>query len=455
MNMKLIWRGNYMKVNKLWKLFALSCALAVIVSGCGKNNSNKIDSGSAPEVEQVNDSLKICVLEGDKSAYLEAPLKKYQKKYPEVNIEIQLVDAGKLESERKKLAAELMAGDGADLYLNPSVTLEDVCKAQNSGALEDLMPWFEQVEGFEKTDYLDGTFDMYENTDQCYVFPMSGISSFMAIRKNTAEELGVSPEKWSTASDILDAIEKFYEKYPTDSPFIKMEAFTEFLTGYGFDMDGGMENEKVLDSPELKRDMELYKRQAYPNGVCVTDESSDEWVHDVELLQSGQGNFLGRRLGGTAIKDFVLMGVGSTCELTYEFDEKGERGILGLYELAISHSSRNKENAFHLVETIMEDRYNAAEKLGTTNKKANKQFIEEEKEKWMQDTVMVEGKTYPGLTEEIFEEIEDVYLNGTVYADAPIVRTYENYMKPFLQGEKTYEECTEDFREYMKIYYSE
>lgn len=135
-----------------------------LLSGCGTGTSVN------DTVAQTNDSLTIYVLDIDQSLFVDPPVAEYKKRYPDVEVEIKTIPAEDLENQQKQIAAELMAGDGADLYVDARSLIDDLYKAQKTGALEDLMPWFSQMEGFSEEDYVDGTFDLYEHTDACYVF---------------------------------------------------------------------------------------------------------------------------------------------------------------------------------------------------------------------------------------------------------------------------------------------
>lgn len=420
----------------------------IMISGCG------FEKRISTEVEQINDSLTICVMDTDQPLFLDKPLSEFRKRYPEVNVEIQTVAFQDLENQQKEMAANLMAGDGADFYLNPDNVLEDVYKAQEAGAFEDLMPWFRQMEDFSEKDYLDGTFDLYEHTDACYVFPSTVYATKLAVRKDIQESLGIDVNSWANATDLLDAIEKFYEVYPTEQPFLDVEACTNFLSGYGYNISDGMKNAEILDMPAFRKDMELYKKQAYRNGVYVVEQSDARYEEEKEKLYRGETIHLGKQIF-SGIDDYILMGGEEKADLAYFYGADGMMLVGSADNYAIAAGSANKENAFHLLEIILELEAENPEILTpSTNKEVSKEYIRQQKEKWMKDEVVIEGQVYPGLTEKTFQKLENLYTNGTV----DLLQMYPGFkdcMEPYFEGESEMEPCIEKFRDYLEIYYSE
>lgn len=165
--------------------------------GCGVPDTLQVNT------EQINDRLSICVLDTEQRLYLDQPLTEYKKKYPDVEIEIKTVAADDIENQRKEIAAELMAGEGADLYLNAGILISDIYKAQETGALEDLMPWFRKTEGFSEADYMEGTFDLYEHTESCYIFAAQITGKEIAVRKDMEKKLEIDMDSWLNSSDWM------------------------------------------------------------------------------------------------------------------------------------------------------------------------------------------------------------------------------------------------------------
>ena len=100
--------------------------------------------------------LKICISESEKRIYLDDVIPFYEKENPEVEIEWEFVSLGENREEqieeRDRIASELMAGDGADLYFNVESFLGDPYKAQEAGCFTDLIPLQKEYTQFREND---------------------------------------------------------------------------------------------------------------------------------------------------------------------------------------------------------------------------------------------------------------------------------------------------------------
>lgn len=429
----------------------LTAAAMAVTAGCGGEEKKQ-----AGEVEQTNDSLTICVLDTFQYLYLEEITVRWKAEYPDIELIYDLVPGDASAEEEKRVSTELMAGNGADLYLEPASLGIDVYKAQEAGAWEDLMPWFEAQEDFSEDNYVAGTFDLYDNTEACYVFPTSVSASLYALYKDKIQELQLNPSSWTDMEGMLDALERYYERYPESSPFIAIEPYTNYLMGYGCNVADGMKNAEILDNPDFKRDMELYKKQAYPEGVSLVDEpESFDYIQAKEELFAGQHNYLGKAFY-TLVEDYVRMGGEEDAELVNMYGADGSK-LLGVGNTwAISSSSHNKENAFRFLQLYMEMEASDPEMVsGSTDKRVTEEYLRQFREEWMKEELLIEGEVYPGLTEKTFQILEDTYMNGTAMLFQPYTYDILDRLEPYFTGQASYEECAKEAREYLEIYYSE
>lgn len=434
---------------KCFLTLMLVAGMETLLSGCGAGTSVN------DTVAQTNDSLTIYVLDTDQSPFLDAHVAEYKKRYPDVEVEIKTIPAEDLENQQKRIAAELMAGDGADLYVDAISLIDDLYKAQETGALEDLMPWFSQMEGFSEEDYVDGTFDLYEHTDACYVFPLDFTGNMVAVRKNMEEELGIDVNTWNDSSDMLDAIELFYGKYPEEQPFLKMEPYRLFFAGYGYDISDGMKNAEILNSSVFQRDMEYYKKQAYPEGTYVGEQSWEAYEAEFEKMLHEEKPYLGKFLYDD-LRYYIKMGGEEKADLGMIYGADGAGIAYPFRNFAISSGSQNKRNAFQLLQIIMEmETDNPQLSAPYTNKQITQEFLRQQKDKWMKDEVVIDGEIYAGLTEKTFSKLEEMYME---FFRVTVMQPYPDgmkYMEPYFTGESEMEECIEAFRNYLELYYSE
>lgn len=113
-------------------------------------------SGSlSGEVKQTNASLSIDVLK-DELIYWEPVIQEFQKRYPDVQVEICSYSAEEMVETASKRETELMAGEGKDIYLSIESSGFDFYKVQQSGYLPICIPFFRKNPDFPKRITLQG-----------------------------------------------------------------------------------------------------------------------------------------------------------------------------------------------------------------------------------------------------------------------------------------------------------
>ena len=133
--------------------------ILIFAAGCSGNNQQTEEIQS----DRKTENLVVYTMEED--LYADQAVGNFQKAYPETEVEVRKIPYDDLEEQRTAIAAEFMAGDGGDLYLNADDYFDDLYKMQESGLMEDLMPWFREDPDFSEEDYVDGTFNLYEDEE--------------------------------------------------------------------------------------------------------------------------------------------------------------------------------------------------------------------------------------------------------------------------------------------------
>ena len=116
--------------------------ILIFAAGCSGNNQQTEEIQS----DRKTENLVVYTMEGD--PYVDQAVGNFQKAYPETKVEVRKIPNDDLEEQRRAIAAEFMAGDGGDLYLNADDYFDDLYKMQESGLMEDLMPWFREDPDF-------------------------------------------------------------------------------------------------------------------------------------------------------------------------------------------------------------------------------------------------------------------------------------------------------------------
>ena len=416
-------------------------------SGCGGKQNLR-------EVQQSNEALKICCLESDQSLYVAASVLRFQQTYPEVEVEVSVIPDDNAQEESERLETELMGGNGADIYLGMENYFRDIYKIQKAGYFENLMPWFRELDSFSEENYVNGTFDLYETGDACCVMPTYISSLAWACPETVQETLDLKVASWENTEDILDAIDRFYAVWPEETPFSKGAPFYLEPCMMGFRIS--QENVEVFDGEGIRGMEAAYKRQVYPHGESTFHMDYERYLQEMEAAICGTRPCLGVPFGIAYLDEYIRMGGEEHADVFPALTPEGKIGTLCTFQNAIASQSPNKENAFHFLQMLLEDNWkNTA--VETVRKDINRELLEGLEMQYTREQVTVDGEVYPGLTEKTFstlkkwEEQKEIYALGVT----EINEKYDNVMEAFYTDEKEYEECIEEYKDYLKIYYSE
>lgn len=219
-------------------------------------------------------------------------------------------------------------------------------------------------------------------------------------------------------------------------------------------MSDGMKIAEILNSPVFRRDMMLYKEQAYPQETYVVEQYWEDYEMEKEKLFRREVQHLGKFLYDD-LRNFIQMGGEKETDIGFLFSADGKMAAEAGISYAISAGSHNKENAFRMLQIIIETEAKNPEILSPfTDKELTKEYLRQQKEKWMKEEVVIEGEVYAGLTEKTFDKLEDYYMNAAVVPQVAYPDFME-CMEPYFTGKSEMEPCLEEFRDYLEIYYSE
>lgn len=433
-------------------IFTLFCGIEMLLFvGCGEKNITADSTGT--------DKLKICISESAKSIYLDSVIPIYEKENPEVEIEWEFISLGQnvkdQTDERDRIASELMAGDGADLYFNVETFLGDLYKAQETGCFADLIPLLKEYTQFQENDFISGTFDVLEDGEECYVLPVVNSFPVTMIQKSMEADLGIDVNRWNSIADYCDGVQKFYEKYPEEVPFLINDDGLLGIDYYGFEIWEKEKNYSVLRSPEWKKNLELMKRWLYPEGTDSGETANwdnTQYEQDMDSFARGESiHFVKNTPNVRTIEDYIRMGGEAKAELVPVYDIDGKIRTNAIYSVAIAASSENKKEAMLLIKTMLEN-------MGITMLKADSEkVLDDLREQFEKREVVINGEVYAGLTETTFSKLEEWMDQSVAGCYIPVEvnnQLNDNYEK-FWKGEISYEQCIEQCINYMKIYYSE
>lgn len=432
--------------------FIFFCGIGVVLlAACGEKDMTADTSDTG--------KLKICISESEKRIYLDDVIPAYEKENPKVEIEWEFVSLGENSEEqieeRDKIASELMAGDGADLYFNVESFLGDPYKAQEAGCFADLIPLLKEYTQFRENDFISGTFDILEDGEECYILPVVNSFPVTMIQKSMEEELGIDVNSWDSITDYCDGVQKFYQKYPEESPFLINDNGLPGIASFGFKIWEEEQVFSVLRSPEWKENLELMKRWLYPDGAASeTDIYGDnmQYEQDMDSFIRGESiHFVKNTFDVRMIEDYIRMGGEAETDLVPVYDINGGKQTNAICGIAIAASSENKEEAMLFIKTMLEHMG------GTTLKADNSNVLEELREQYGKQEVVINGQVYNGLMETTFGKIEEWMDQAVVscYIPAEVSSKLNDNYERFWKDEISYEQCIDECIDFMKIYYSE
>ena len=420
--------------------------ILIFTAGCGGNNQQTEEISS----DRQSENLVVYTMESDLD--VDQAVGNFQKAYPETEVEVRKIPNDDLEEQRRAIAAEFMAGDGGDLYSNADDYFNDLYKMQESGLMEDLMPWFREDPDFSEEDYVDGTFDLYEDTEACFVVPIYSGCSYYFLFNDRLQELGTDPAEAEDMEEMIRTVWKFYEKYPEETAFSSHSPYYAGLEWLGFRVAEG--NLEVFDSPLLKQMEKLYKRQVYPEGKSILTYDTEQSMREQEEIIRGERCCLGKMGGIFQLEEYIRMGGEEQVTIAGIGTDGPAVSCDG--ENFISAGSGSREMAFEFLKMYMEEIFHSTVTT-TVNKEANRTLLESIKKQYGTDQVVIDGKVYPGLTEKTFGKLEADLNRMAVYPQTSyeVSGRYREMMEPFYKGEASFDQCVGEFKEYMEIYYSE
>lgn len=414
-------------------------------------------SGSlSGEVKQTNASLSIDVLK-DELIYWEPVIQEFQKRYPDVQVEICSYSAEEMVETASKRETELMAGEGKDIYLSIESSGFDFYKVQQSGVFADLYPFFQEEPGFSEENYLAGMFDIFENEETCCIVPTQAIFSACVTTKTINEEIPVPLNELEDYQDFVRDKMYFVKQYP-DRKDLPVESDSgEYNARWGVDIQDGQKSfEQLFQSDFWKMEQQLTRHRRKSD----SDTIPMDWAHMEEFQKNISGYMEKKRYMcldaqvDLAFQLYCQLGGKDRAVIASVPDVSGNTVVYPAACVAVSQNSPNKENAFRLLKIMLEEEFQKR-----NGGPVVKEYLTGEvwKDAYGQENLLIQGVACPGVDEETIDSLAGHFRNGTM-AGGLLTSTKEKYsecMEGYYTGEKPLEACAEEFLAYLNIYCSE
>ncbi len=452
----------------------LSLGLAVILlllplAACQPKTGEMPMSVETPEMVEVltydeltpTDSLVLYV-PVLAEAQIQSLINRYQALY-EVEVEIVRVE-GDYEEYAERVANDLVGGIGPDVLFLNYLDMDIAKSAQNHNFL-DLTGILAGDESFSESNYIDGVFEAGRFDGRQYTVPTSFFLPLFLSAQTKLEELGFDWNQIEKTSDFLEKISDLTSNAQQNPSFQQMMQSKNYVGM--FDLASGVslldyENNVVLpDEEALSKYLHAYKAY-FPYDYDESGRST--------LSNFGADNLVGGRylfwLGSLMIADLpwnmdALIEASCGYELSVLPSQNGE--IVGSIDgqMAINANTKNPLNAYRFIKMML-----SADVQSSRTPLLSFIPIHEEAIKAIISgtyTFDVVGTTYGGrqsayLTEEELDEIIKTLTEVDQFIQ-PISSNVSNIiwksMLPFLQNEKSYEDCLSELRNKLTLYLSE
>ena len=117
-----------------------------------------------------------------------------------------------VDQQRKQRATELMAGEGNDLYIMAEIEFYDIQKVKQSGAFEELSPYFENDPEMDRNLFLDGIFEMEED-GTCHILPYTISAGFLGTTEKILRLEGISLQDCETYGEQIACMVQYHRQY--------------------------------------------------------------------------------------------------------------------------------------------------------------------------------------------------------------------------------------------------
>jgi len=367
-----------------------------------------------------------------------------------------------------KLSDDIKAGVGPDLFWTGGMNTN---KMMQSGEFADMSEYFDNDPDFNIKDYNQVVFISGQPKGKQYLIPLS-YSFPMFITSNemlTKSKFDISKcTDYFGCSEEMSRILRESKAQVNDKNELEQKAIVNFTypdwypTYTGIDWLDFSNRSISIDTPEMKKVIELYKSNFY----------------DYKNLNITRPNQIGTVIKGLRDKEIVL----SQCVDCFDdaintykeinnFDKAvmfplrntdGKIQALSYNCISVRNNSLNKQNAYYFAKIMLSNeikfsRYGTAKHMSIPiSNIATKQLLVE---KFKVDNSLDEKDAKVTLNEESTKFIEQYmeYISevDSVYYNNAGKKILHDAMKPYLDDEKSYDECIKDAEVKLKKYLSE
>ncbi|MGI5960281.1 MAG: ABC transporter substrate-binding protein [Massiliimalia sp.] len=438
-------------------LFIKRTSVKAILAGltallfCASCQGGESSEGKASE--QTNKTLSLSV-ESVSYTACQSTFDEYQKRYPEVVMNVDVIDSSSFQNFRSKLNSQLMAGEGPDLIFIGFNYFNDVDKLMKAGVFAPLDPFLEADEDFNRTDYVEPVLDagVFDGTQ--YIMPLGYQYRLAVTTQQMIDETGFDTAASSAGYfGFVEQMDKLYENYPDRYVIANAGSLANFPNVMGVELFDYKNGKVLMDTPEMKQACEYYQK------LYAQD-------NDNSRLYGSDFPFVASELHEKKSMLYFALDIGSVFELANEIglcgdtpvmlpypEVDGDVGSVCQFAMAIRANSQNQQNAYNMIDLFLEEDSQLSVSGGDlpVRKSALHQVVQMEyqRKNLAEDSAVTEE--FANQYEQLASSVKSCHFTNHLVVSDFVGKK----MKPYFLGEKSYEECMKDFVDYAEIYLSE
>lgn len=453
------------------RLLPCLLCLALLLAGCGGPGPGGASAADMPpeSVQEPTDSLTVYLGDYGTEAYIGRLRREFEQSHPDVALEIIVANTDTNAEEATKLATELAAGRGPDLYIGRGDEFKDFYKVLNTGVFCDLAPYLEQLERLDRTDYVENMLDAGLYRGKQYFVPLTWYYPGVFTTQEALDRAGIDRESLETYSDFLRTARGFSDTHGGKNAFYFSDVGYSFLMGAGVSYLNYETLETNLDTPEFREMIDAYKL-IYPQDWVGLEFDFERFRLERQAfsLQNGAHAFTNRYC-----PDMDL----DTLTLHFSFFTHRETPLvlplptidgkidarLGLFA-AVNANSPNKANAAEMIGLLLQE--GLQESISANQIPIHKEAILRRIKKLRQQkSASVDYEADDGTilaTSQIITPEEEEYLvQALSHVDSAYVLQPHalamifNDMEPYFKDEQSYDDCLRKLQSDLAIYISE
>ena len=382
----------------------------------------------------------------------------FRELYPEVEV----ISKTMTEEEYETIIrTEIPAGRGPDLLFSHGTDLPDVYKTMSSGVFLDLNPYFLYDEEFNPDDYFTGMLDSGLYGRERFLVPVSCCLPLLTTSAEVLTEEEIAPDSFSTIEGLLTACETYKANYHDRTVF----ADNGYITGFnllkilyekcGIQLIDYRNNTVTMDYDSLKAIADIAKLHYTAGEQNKTGRITYMDIPKHQALFNGDHTSMWSLF---MIEHYNVVCTNEENHLVYTFpDINGGSTAQIMTFAAVSSNTENTLNAWRLIKILLSEEI----QCGTSETLGNLTIASPVLKEGLRKYISMQAEQAFYGTYELSEETMDEFcalaeqIDHAVLAPPILVRYFQMEMMPYVQGDRSFDNCFDNLKNTIELYKDE